>query len=351
MSAAPPHPPRKTRRGALRPASLLVALPFLISGCVVSSDGNPSAGQNSDAEPPSSSQPENSSEHNGQEILASSTSSSTAIGDDLQIDVYALENISPGLLRLRFGVTNKSDSDFLLNFGLTVDEKPNSASRISLIDARNQKRLLSYERSDGSCFCSTWNGNIASGQTEEMWVAFPLPVTDDVESLTVTTPLTPPLMDIPISQSPETLESEDLASPEILDLTFISDNTEDQTGRTEDSEEISILLSSDVLFETNSAVLSPEAQEILEQVASEINDASSDVVQVDGHADNTGSESINVPLSLERAEAVESVLSELVTRDGVTFDVEGHGASDPIADNNTEEGRERNRRVSVTFEK
>ncbi|WP_231391353.1 MULTISPECIES: OmpA family protein [Nocardiopsis] len=318
---------------------------------MVSSDGNPSAGQNSDAEPPSSSQPENSSEHNGQEILASSTSSSTAIGDDLQIDVYALENISPGLLRLRFGVTNKSDSDFLLNFGLTVDEKPNSASRISLIDARNQKRLLSYERSDGSCFCSTWNGNIASGQTEEMWVAFPLPVTDDVESLTVTTPLTPPLMDIPISQSPETLESEDLASPEILDLTFISDNTEDQTGRTEDSEEISILLSSDVLFETNSAVLSPEAQEILEQVASEINDASSDVVQVDGHADNTGSESINVPLSLERAEAVESVLSELVTRDGVTFDVEGHGASDPIADNNTEEGRERNRRVSVTFEK
>ncbi|MEV6819665.1 OmpA family protein [Nocardiopsis dassonvillei] len=318
---------------------------------MVNPDDNSSAGQNGDAEPPSSSQPGSSNENSGQEVLASSTSSSTAIGDDLQIDVYALENMSPGLLRLRFGVTNKSDSDFILNFGLTVDDKPNTASRVSLIDAQNQKRLLSYERSDGSCFCSTWNGSIASGQTEEMWVAFPPPVTDDVESLTVTTPLTPPLMDIPISQSSETLESEDLASPEILDLTFISDNTEDQTGRTEDSEEISILLSSDVLFETNSAVLSSDAQEILEQVASEVNDASSAVVQVDGHADNTGSESVNVPLSLERAEAVESVLSELVTRDGVTFDVEGHGASDPIADNDTEEGRERNRRVSVTFEK
>ncbi len=313
-------------------------------------DGSP-AEQNTDAGPPSSSQSENNNEHNGQEVLASTTSSSTTIGDDLQIEIYALENISPGLLRLRFGVTNKSDSNFVLNFGLTVDEKPNTASRVSLIDAQNQKRLLSYERSDGTCFCSTWNGNIASGQTEEMWVAFPLPVTDDVESLTVTTPLTPPLMDIPISQSSETLENEELASPEILDLTFISDNTEDQTGRTEDGEEISILLSSDVLFETDSAVLSPDAQEILEQVASEINDASSTVIQVDGHADNTGSESINAPLSLERAEAVESVLSELVTRSGVTFDVEGHGAGDPIADNNTEEGRERNRRVSVTFEK
>ncbi|WP_235432154.1 OmpA family protein [Nocardiopsis sp. RV163] len=318
---------------------------------MVNPDDNSSAGQNSDAEPPSSSRPGNSNGSSGQEVLASSTSSSTAIGDDLQIDVYALENMSPGLLRLRFGVTNKSDSDFTLNFGLTVDDKPNTASRVSLIDAQNQKRILSYERGDGSCVCSTWNGNIASGQTEEMWVAFPPPVTEDVEALTVTTPLTPPLMDIPISQSSETLESEDLASPEILDLTFISDNTEDQTGRTEDGEEISILLSSDVLFETNSAVLSSDAQEILEQVASEIDDASSDVVQVDGHADNTGSESVNVPLSLERAEAVESVLSELVTRGEVTFDVEGHGASDPIADNDTEEGRERNRRVSVTFEK
>lgn len=132
---------------------------------------------------------------------------------------------------------------------------------------------------------------------------------------------------------------------------MISDDTDDNTGRTESEDEVSIILSSDVLFETNSAELSSNAQEILEQVATEINDASSSVVNVDGYADNTGSDSVNIPLSQNRAESVKSVLSELVTREGVSFEDEGHGSADPIGDNETEEGRERNRRVSVTFEK
>lgn len=132
---------------------------------------------------------------------------------------------------------------------------------------------------------------------------------------------------------------------------MISDDTDDNTGRTESEDEVSIILSSDVLFETNSAELNSNAHEILEQVAREINDARSPVVNIDGYADNTGSDSVNIPLSQDRAESVKSVLSELVTREGVSFEDEGHGSADPIGDNETEEGRERNRRVSVTFEK
>ena len=169
--------------------------------------------------------------------------------------------------------------------------------------------------------------------------------------MTVVTPLTPPMMGIPISESPESIESVDLADREILDLISISDDTDTQTGRTEAGEEVSILLSSDVLFDTNSSELNSEAREILEQVAQEIDDASASTISIDGHADNTGNDSINIPLSQKRAESVESALADLITREGISFDSEGHGSVDPIANNDTEEGRERNRRVTVTFEK
>ncbi|GAB2490118.1 hypothetical protein GCM10026982_12990 [Nocardiopsis aegyptia] len=183
-----------------------------------------------------------------------------------------------------------------------------------------------------------------------MWVAFP-PPDAPVDSMTVTTPMTPPILDIPISESTEPAESPDLSEPQIIPLTMISDDIEDQTGRTESNEEVSIILSSDVLFQTNSSELSGDAEEILEQVAREIDDASSSTVSIDGYADNTGNESINMPLSQERADSVESTLSDLITRSGIEFDTQGHGSSDPIAANDTEEGRERNRRVTVTFEK
>ncbi|NYH53970.1 outer membrane protein OmpA-like peptidoglycan-associated protein [Nocardiopsis arvandica] len=282
--------------------------------------------------------------------IASSTASATSIAQNFQIDVYALENVGEGRIRLRLGVTNNSGASFHLYSGLGVPENPRIASGITLLDPNNRKRYLNYEQSNGSCFCSPTSGNIASGETLEMWIIYPSPP-DDVESMTITNPLTPPLLDVPISQSSETVENTGLAEPRIIDLVTITDDLEDQTGRTESGDEVSIILSSDVLFETNSAELSPDAQEILEQVAIEVDDASSTVVNIDGHADNTGSESVNLPLSEDRAKSVETVLSELVDREDVTFEVKGYGSKDPIASNDTEEGRERNRRVSITFEK
>ncbi|OLT24668.1 hypothetical protein BJF83_06540 [Nocardiopsis sp. CNR-923] len=264
--------------------------------------------------------------------------------------MYALENVGDELLRLRLGATNNSERSFPLNSGLGDPDNPQSATGITLLDMESRKRHLNFQQSDGSCFCSPTSGNIPSGETLEMWIIYPQPPAG-VDSMTITTPLTPPLLDVPISESADRIENPGLSEPRIIDIINISDNLEDQTGRTESSDEVSILLSSDVLFGTNSAELNSTTEEILQQVAREIDDADADVVSVDGHADNTGNETVNLPLSRERAEAVESALSELVTNDGVTFDIEGHGSSDPIASNETDEGRERNRRVSVTFEK
>jgi outer membrane protein OmpA-like peptidoglycan-associated protein len=289
-------------------------------------------------------------ENSAQESIATTTTTSTTVGHELQIDILALEKVQNEIIRLRLEITNNSDERFRLADGLAESGEFYTAGGITLIDAQNQQRYLSYDREDGTCFCGEIDGSIDVGESKEVWVAYPSPP-ENLTSMTITTPITPPILDVPISSTSESIDAPNLADPQILDLTMISDDTEDNTGRTESDSEVSIILSSDVLFETNSADLSPDAQEILEQVATEINDANGTEISVDGHADNTGNESVNVPLSLDRAEAVESNLSEMITRNGVTFNVNGHGSSDPIANNDTEEGKERNRRVSITFEK
>lgn len=341
---------KKKERKNLIKRSLIAAISYsFLTGCVILSE------ENFTEEPPPTKTPEarpTSPEEQSSEtsILISTVTSSTEIGSDYQIDIYALERVGNDLLRLRFGVKNKSGKSYFFDDSLGGTSNPYTGGRITLLDPKNGTRHLSFTQSDGSCFCSILNEDIPPGETADMWVIFPEPPAD-VKSMTITTPITPPLFDVPISDSSEIIENTGLSDPEIIPLTMISDDTKDNTGRTEVGDEVSIILSSDVLFETNSSQLNPEAHEILEQVAQEINDARSPVVNIDGYADNTGSDSINIPLSENRAEEVESTLSSLISRENVTFEVNGHGSADPIGDNDTEEGRERNRRVSVTFEK
>lgn len=341
--------PRKITQVGTRRKTLPILTSLLLiatSGCVINPDApqgeiNPPDSPDQTQQEP---QPEN-------EIIATSITTATSLGENLEIHINSLERLENDLLRLRISVTNNSDEPFDLGTGLAQGTERHTAGNISLIDEENQQRYMSYKQSDGGCFCNSLEGPISGGSTESLWVIFPSPP-EGVESLTVTTPLTPPFLDLPISRATESIENKNLEEPEVLDLTSISDSLgEDQTGRTENSEEVSIILSSDVLFDTNKSDLNDEAQEILEQVAREIDDADSSVVSIDGHADNTGNETINLPLSRERASSVESTLREMITREGIDFNVEGHGSADPIADNQTEEGRERNRRVSVTFEK
>lgn len=340
---------QRNRAKKLKKYSAPLILLLLTTGCVVSTEdpqGNAQEGSSASSENTDPNQEEN----NNREIIASSTTTSTHLSKDLQIQIYSLESVGGNLLRLSLGIHNGSNNNFAIYDALSDPDDPYTASRVTLIDTKNKNRHLSFNQSDGNCFCLPFGQNIPSGETTETWVVFPAPP-PDVDSMVVTTPITPPILDVPISASNETIENPGLSEEEILDLTTISDNLEDQTGRSENSDEISIILSSDVLFESNSSEVSSESDEILSEVAKEIDEASSSVVNIDGHADNTGSESVNLPLSQERAEEVSSILSDLVTREGVTFEIEGHGSADPIADNDTEEGRERNRRVSVTFEK
>lgn len=105
-----------------------------------------------------------------------------------------------------------------------------------------------------------------------------------------------------------------------------------------------------VTFATNSATIQPQFQSALNDVAKvlrEDNTASKLAIVIHGHTDSTGNDSINIPLSNNRANSVLNYLAgQGIPSTRMTS--KGYGATSPIADNNTEAGRQKNRRVEIT---
>ena len=100
-------------------------------------------------------------------------------------------------------------------------------------------------------------------------------------------------------------------------------------------------------FAVGRAELDPESQRILVRVAAALGERRGLRVEIGGHTDATGSEESNFALSRRRAEAVRDFLaSEGVDRARLV--AIGYGASRPVADNETPEGRAQNRRVELT---
>jgi outer membrane protein OmpA-like peptidoglycan-associated protein len=112
---------------------------------------------------------------------------------------------------------------------------------------------------------------------------------------------------------------------------------------------ITIALDSSVMFDTGKYAIRPEAQQVLAEAAARIRKFEGASVLVSGHTDNVGSEASNQKLSSDRAAAVKDYL---VKQGGVaaeTLRTQGFGASQPVADNGSDAGRARNRRVDVVI--
>ena len=103
-------------------------------------------------------------------------------------------------------------------------------------------------------------------------------------------------------------------------------------------------VTNNILFETGKATLKAESMEEIQKVADYMKKNSSVRFEVQGHTDNQGSDKINDPLSQQRAEAVVKALAELGV-DEFNLRAVGKGSKEPVADNATEEGRAKNRRV------
>jgi outer membrane protein OmpA-like peptidoglycan-associated protein len=104
----------------------------------------------------------------------------------------------------------------------------------------------------------------------------------------------------------------------------------------------------DILFDFNQATLRREVEFNLVKIATILNQFPEMNVLIEGHTDSIGTEEYNLTLSQQRAKAVYDFLASQGVPEG-HLSYEGYGESRPVADNDTEEGRQKNRRVDLVI--
>lgn len=117
-----------------------------------------------------------------------------------------------------------------------------------------------------------------------------------------------------------------------------------ETKRTEDG--IVTKLKSDILFDTGKADLKPNAKDNIKEMAAIMKKYPENVLNINGYTDITGTSAFNEELSEDRAESVKKQLVAAGLPESV-ITTNGLGPQNPIADNDTPEGRKKNRRVEI----
>ncbi len=113
-------------------------------------------------------------------------------------------------------------------------------------------------------------------------------------------------------------------------------------------EGIKITFDSGILFNFDSAELTTPARENIENLATTLKKYEDTNILIEGHTDSKGSDQYNKKLSEKRAESVADALAKLGIRN-IRMHQIGYGENQPVADNDTERGRQLNRRVEVAI--
>ena len=144
--------------------------------------------------------------------------------------------------------------------------------------------------------------------------------------------------------------------PDNVDLCPLEKGTPENNGCPKVEEKIDILdipeedqeilneVFSNLEFATGSAEIDPKSYQSLDRLAELLDKRPTYRIYIAGHTDNTGNQKLNEKLSAERAESVRKYLEEKGIQ-SIRIKTEGFGSSRPVADNNTPEGRQKNRRV------
>ncbi len=141
-----------------------------------------------------------------------------------------------------------------------------------------------------------------------------------------------------------------LGPAKVLDIVQVVEDLGGEERREDSNADIKFALQAEVLFGKDSAKLSSAANARIAAIAEEIKKQNATKVRVFGFTDNLGSSVHGDVLSKQRADAVHGVLSQQLGPT-VTYEIRGYGEQYPIASNADEEGRKKNRRVEVSFQR
>jgi outer membrane protein OmpA-like peptidoglycan-associated protein len=173
---------------------------------------------------------------------------------------------------------------------------------------------------------------------------------DDPSALPGAVTTSPPPEVDPNSPGLKLADGATLAASKVVDIMSVVEDMGGEERRVDTNETVTFALQAEVLFPKNSSKLNPEARSRIRAIADEIKAQKATNVRVFGFTDNLGSYAHGLILSKNRAEIVHDELAAGLGGD-VTFQVRGYSEDYPIADNTSEQGRRKNRRVEVTFQK
>ena len=111
-------------------------------------------------------------------------------------------------------------------------------------------------------------------------------------------------------------------------------------------DQLKLDIPSDISFQTNRSDIQGNFAPILDRFAEGLRNNPNAQIRIIGHTDSTGNDGINDPLSLSRAESTRNYLTARGIN-GSRIQVQGMGSRQPIATNDTSDGRARNRRVEI----
>lgn len=101
-------------------------------------------------------------------------------------------------------------------------------------------------------------------------------------------------------------------------------------------------------FQTGSAIIKPSSYKLLDEIFESAVVAEGLKLGVYGHSDNSGSDEVNIPLSQKRADAVKNYMLKKGMKEA-RLEAKGYGSTKPVADNSTEAGKSKNRRVEIVL--
>ncbi len=189
---------------------------------------------------------------------------------------------------------------------------------------------------------SAWNVNVTPAPVVAVAPSEPVePVTPPAE-----TPATPQ------QSTPASTESEAPAAPAVVEQTpapaAVSPPASSASNIALCRDEVNALSAQNaILFQSGAAVLAPGAAPVLDSFATSLNLCPDAVIHIEGHTDSDGDDQRNLVLSVSRAEAVVNALIQRGVSPDRLYAI-GYGESQPVASNDTQDGKRRNRRIVVS---